>query len=181
MAFLDDLGKKITDVSQATLQKTKDMTETMRYTSMISDEEKNIRSYYTKLGEMFFTEVKDNPEGEYVSVVDQIKSAMAHIDECRSKIDEIKAAGKCANCGAPIAPDDTFCAVCGTKIERKTEAVNVCPNCGKPLGPDAAFCIYCGTKIETAEPSKETETAEPEDVQAEAVAEADSLTDEGAE
>ncbi len=154
MAFFEDIGKRITDVSQATIQKAKDTTETMRYSSLIADEEKSIRSLYIQLGELYYKENKDHAAGEYASIVDEINTAHSHIDEYNKKIDEIKNMGKCPKCGAAIASDDIFCASCGTKIERKTVEENVCAKCGKPLNEDAAFCIYCGTKIEAAEVSR---------------------------
>lgn len=148
MAFFDDISKKLSDVSQATIQKTKDMTDTMKYSSVISDEEKSIKTNYAKLGELYYNEIKDCAEGVYGPIVAQINESVARIEECRIKIEEIRSANKCPNCGASISSDDLFCAACGTKIERRETASPVCSNCGKPLNSDAAFCIYCGTKLE---------------------------------
>ena len=77
MAFFDEISKKITDVSQATIQKTKDMTDTMKHTSMISDEEKSIRANYAKLGEAYFNNNRNCTEGEYASIIAQINDSFA--------------------------------------------------------------------------------------------------------
>ena len=45
-AFFDEVGKKISKTSQGMAQKTKNLTETVKLNSMISDEEKNINSVF---------------------------------------------------------------------------------------------------------------------------------------
>lgn len=151
MAFLDDLGKKISDASQSTIQKTKDMADTAKLSSLISEEEKSIRANYTIIGEICYNAMKDNPEPDYAQYVSLITESKNKIEDYQNKIDEMKRRGKCTNCGATIALDDTFCAACGQKIIKEEPVVetaeNVCPQCGKALTEGAAFCIYCGNKI----------------------------------
>ena len=42
MAFFDELGKKVSEAGQKTLQKTKELSDTARLNSMLSDEERRI-------------------------------------------------------------------------------------------------------------------------------------------
>lgn len=153
MAFFDDIGKKISDAGQSTIQKTKDLADTAKYTSQISDEEKKIQSNYTLLGKMYYEETKDNPGDNYVQYITEITESMNRIHDLQNKINDLKGKGRCVNCGAVISAEDTFCAACGHKIEKAEKPAesqaNTCPKCGNVLAEGAAFCIYCGNKIET--------------------------------
>ena len=46
MAFLDKLSKTVTEASQKTLAKTKELADTSRLNSLISEEEKKITNQY---------------------------------------------------------------------------------------------------------------------------------------
>ncbi len=148
MAFLDDLGRTISGVGQSTIQKTREMSDTMKYNSLISDEERAIKNYFTSLGELYYNEHAECAEGAYFPIVEQINECRSRISDYKSIIDAIKAKRKCPYCGASLSQDDLFCASCGKKVEKRTAAEGFCKNCGKPLNEDADFCIYCGTRIE---------------------------------
>ena len=46
MSLFDDIGRKVTDVGQKTIQKTRDFSDTARFQANISDEEKKINNLY---------------------------------------------------------------------------------------------------------------------------------------
>lgn len=46
------VGKKITDVGQGTIQKTKNMADVAKLNSVISEEEQKIKSTYEQIGQM---------------------------------------------------------------------------------------------------------------------------------
>ena len=50
---------------------------------------------------------------------------------------------KCASCGAELAGDDLFCAICGKKVERRI----LCPSCSVEVKPTDAFCRKCGMPL----------------------------------
>ena len=56
---------------------------------------------------------------------------------------------KCTNCGASLAPEQAFCASCGSPAP--TPQANVCSNCGNELQEGVAFCDKCGHKVSTGE------------------------------
>ena len=161
MAFLNDIGKKLSDAGQSTVQKTKDLADIAKLTSQISDEEKAIKANYALIGERYYEETKDHPAEPYVQYMDMITEAKNRISEYQNKMDELKGRGKCPNCGAAIAAEDLFCASCGHKLEKKESQPEpcepVCPKCGNKLTARASFCIHCGTKIEEASPVDEAQ------------------------
>lgn len=54
--------------------------------------------------------------------------------------------GTCAQCGAPLAPGQPFCARCGMR-QQGTAAPGRCPACGGEISPDTIFCGNCGAKV----------------------------------
>lgn len=179
MAFLNDIGKKLSDAGQNAVQKTKELADIAKLTSQISDEEKSIKVNYALIGERYYEETKDHPTEAYVQYMDQITEAKNRISDYQNKIDELRGRGKCPNCGATIASEDLFCASCGHKIEKKESQPEsdelVCPKCGNRLTVGAAFCIHCGTKVEetlsVSETDVQVEEEKTDDTQPETVKE----------
>ena len=62
MSFFDEVGKKITDVGQGTIQKTKNMADVAKLNSVISEEEQKIKSAYEQIGQIFVHKYRQNPE-----------------------------------------------------------------------------------------------------------------------
>ena len=62
----------------------------------------------------------------------------------------------CKNCGNTVGEDDTFCSVCGTKIEHIQ-----CPYCGAAVEEDTVFCTNCGKKIGQPQPAEIDKKIEP--------------------
>ncbi len=61
----------------------------------------------------------------------------------------------CKNCNNPIAPNATFCPICGAKnFTSPTVTPNpqliTCRNCNNTVPSDSAFCTVCGAKLFTA-------------------------------
>ena len=50
MSFLNNLGQKISDVSQTTIKKTKDLADTAKLNLNISEEERKIDTAYEQIG-----------------------------------------------------------------------------------------------------------------------------------
>lgn len=116
MAFLDDLGKKISDVSESAVQKGKNMSDLSRYNSMISTEENNIRTIYAQIGQMCYEKYKDDSSSEYSELIKQINGAQDRIAEYNEAVKRLKGIIKCPNCGREISSTSSFCVGCGTKI-----------------------------------------------------------------
>ena len=54
MAFLDEIGKKISQTGQDMMQKTKDTAESMKLNGAIADEEKRIQTLYLEIGKKYY-------------------------------------------------------------------------------------------------------------------------------
>lgn len=154
MAFLDVLGKKITQTGQDVVQKTKDTAEVIKYNSMISEEEHRITELYTQIGKTYVDLHADSCEIAFADMITAIKDAKAKIAEYREHIIQVKGVFTCPNCGEELQLGAAFCCACGSKIDR-TEATaapdpntRYCQSCGAPMQDGYVFCINCGAKYE---------------------------------
>ncbi|MCQ2080292.1 MAG: zinc ribbon domain-containing protein [Lachnospiraceae bacterium] len=116
MAFLDDLGKKISDVSESAVQKGKNMTDLSRYNSMISAEENNIKNIILQIGQTYYDKHADEADNEFAALFSQIKSANERISEYNEAVKRLKGIIKCPNCGKEVPNTSQFCVGCGTKL-----------------------------------------------------------------
>lgn len=164
MAFFDDLGKKITQAGQTTIQKTKEMADVARMNSYISDEEKKINNFYLEIGKRYVSLHTEDFEGDYADMINGIRESEEKIKSYQKELEELKGVKKCPKCGAEVKNDALFCSICGEKMpqeepeiivdaqviedkEATEETKKFCGNCGKEVNADAAFCPECGTKL----------------------------------
>lgn len=158
MAFLDVLGKKISQTGQDVVQKTKDTAEIIKYNTMISDEERRINEFYAQIGKTYVDLHADSYEIPFTEMINGIKDAQAKISEYREHIIQVKGVFSCPNCGEELPLGVAFCSSCGTKIEKQDAAMQnsntrYCPECGTPLQEGYVFCINCGSKYTEPEVS----------------------------
>lgn len=116
MAFLDDLGKKISNVSESAVQKGKNLTDVAKYNSMIGTEEDNIKKLYLQVGQKYFEKYGNSADGEFSDLLTQIKDAEKRISEYKDTIIKLKGITKCPKCGAELTASTPFCGNCGAKI-----------------------------------------------------------------
>ena len=168
MSIFENIGKKITSVSQDAVRKTKDFADTAKLNSMISDEDKYINNCYTQLGKMYFEKYSDSPEEDFIGIIDSIKAAEVRKAEHRKKIETMKVneydsyGNKiCRVCGAVLPPDSMFCVSCGSKVEEQKPSesnMKKCISCGREIGSDMKFCSYCGALQENKQNDDQNES-----------------------
>jgi rubrerythrin len=152
MALFDEIGKKITNAGQSVVKGTKDLAETARINSQISEEQKQLGRLYAQLGKLYFEQIGGNPEAPFHDICEAIAAAEGRIAGYQHELQQIKGTKLCANCGAEITDSSAFCPMCGTPVPvsapATTPARRFCSNCGSELESGAAFCLSCGQKIE---------------------------------
>lgn len=132
MAFLDDLGKKISSAAQTTVQKSKELADNAKNSMAISGEEKEIDRCYKELGAWYYKTHKDAPDEEAAAVVQAITQSMDKIESLRAEMER----------------DDR-----PKIVEEDAAEYKFCPRCGNKLKKEARFCGECGAKLE--EPTAE--------------------------
>lgn len=161
MGFFDNIGKGISDFSQATIQKGKDTVNVSKFNRMISDENKTVTKLMEKLGQRYYALYGEAPEESMRELVDSIKECEARIREYEENIKELQGITKCPVCGTDVPNGAVFCPECGTRSaaapeEPPAEEKVFCTNCGAQIAPGFKFCASCGARVEIpfAEPEQ---------------------------
>lgn len=152
MAFLDEIGKKISQTGQSALQKTKELADVTRLNGLVSDEERRINNSYLQVGKLYVSLHSNDFESDFSSMIGLIKESEMKIEDYKHQIQTIRGVKRCLSCGAEVAADAAFCNSCGTKTAVTVQAVvdeNLiqCRNCNKMVKADMKFCVSCGSPI----------------------------------
>lgn len=162
MGFFDDMNKQLTRVGQSAVKKANDVSESVRISSAIREEEDKQEKWFKQLGQYFYENYPDSNEEEPKTLYASIASSKDLVQEYKKQLNILKGAIECPNCGASIANNATFCSNCGTKIEHipvqmPSDSGIRCHSCGAPMEKGQRFCINCGAEMVEAS-SEETET-----------------------
>lgn len=127
MAFFDDLSKKLSQVGQSAVQKTKEVADIAKYTASIAEEERNITKLYAQIGQAYVQlHAEDAPE-DMKELIQQIWAAQEKIQENRAQLRQLKGVELCPNCEAEVDKDALFCGKCGAKMPEPPAPVVVEP------------------------------------------------------
>ena len=152
MGFFDDLGKKVTDAGQKTVQKTKEMSEVARINSLISQNENRINTIYYQIGKLYVNIHEFDYEEEFGGMISQVIELEQQISEFRKQIQEIKGIQFCEKCGAEVARGVAYCSSCGAVMPRTEkqeyyEDCVKCVRCGSWVKKGMRFCTSCGQSM----------------------------------
>lgn len=156
MAFLENIGRKISDAGQTAIQKTKDVAEIAKINSQISETEKTLENAYTQIGRLYVSLHRSNCERDFAAMVGVVTEAEGRINEYSRRIMEIRRMVKCPACGIEVAADSLYCEKCGAEMPRKKELENIrlCDGCGQILPEEGKFCSYCGKPVQEEAPEQ---------------------------
>ena len=152
MAFFEKLSKTVTEASQKTIAKTKELADTSRLNSMISEEEKIITNQYFQIGKLYVSIHKDDFEDDFAGMIGAIAEAEAKIRDYKRQIQDIKGVQRCEKCGAEVPNGAAFCSACGATMPKVQAPVSTdyikCENCGAEVKKGMRFCTSCGKPME---------------------------------
>jgi RNA polymerase subunit RPABC4/transcription elongation factor Spt4 len=153
MAFLDGIGKKLSQTGQDVMKKTRNLADSTKFSGMIADEERTINSLYSQIGKAYYELHKNDPEYALSELVGAVNDAFARIEQLNEQIAAINGSQKCPRCGAMVPEGGMFCNACGAKmppkaaVELAAAATVRCTNCGSQIPGGQRFCIYCGSEV----------------------------------
>ncbi len=152
MAFFDEVKGKLTQAGQSTMQKTQELTEIARINGRITEAKDKINELYGQIGYEICHSYAQNPLPEVAELMAKVSELHDSIEAGKERINTIKSASLCPNCGAKIKPNMMFCSECGSKLPAREQPVKTgdaqyCSNCGAPMAAGSMFCTSCGAKI----------------------------------
>lgn len=153
MAFFDKLSKTVTDASQKTLAKGKELADTSRLNSMISEEKKEIANQYFQIGKLYVSIHREDYEEDFAGMIATIAESAAKIKDYTKQIQDLKGVQRCEICGAEVPNGSAFCSTCGATMPKVQGPVSAdyitCDNCGARVKKGMRFCTSCGIPMET--------------------------------
>ena len=176
MGFFDNIGKGISDFSQATIQKGKDVANVAKYNRLISEEERTIARLFEALGKQYFELHVQDHEEVFDDLIGRIVQSGKKIEEYTETIKDLQGIIRCAECGSDVPGGAAFCPECGARVIRKEETEETegaapekpkkiyCTNCGVLIAPGYKFCAACGMKVEQEEAETEEPAEEPGEI-----------------
>ncbi len=120
MTLFDDFGKKLSNVAQTTVQKSKDLAETAKVNIAIAAEEKEIRKAFAEIGRWYYKSHRFDAAAEVAPHVEKITASLAKIEEWKAANTEETLVFHCHSCGEAVSADDRFCPNCGTSVQPLT-------------------------------------------------------------
>ena len=152
MDFFDKLSKSVTEASQKTIAKTKELADTSRLNVMISEQEKVITNQYFQIGKLYVSLHKNDFEDDFTGMIGTIVDAETKIADYKKQIQEIKGVQRCEKCGAEVPNGAAFCSSCGATMPKiqpiPSEDCVKCGNCGAEVKKGMRFCTSCGKPME---------------------------------
>ena len=155
MAFLDDVGRKISNWSQTAVQKTKGVADGARINSNISEEEKNLNNIYRDLGRTYYQIHANDPDPQLKNIVLAAVESEKKLSFLYQQLRDIQGLVRCPACGNMAPSNSMFCNACGSGLPKANQPMNgtQCPKCGNTLAMPTKFCNKCGFKIENVVPA----------------------------
>lgn len=119
MAFFEELGKTLTKVGEATVQKTKEVADFTKANAKILEIQNKLDKAYIEVGKKYLELHPANDEEDMKVVVDAVYELEDQLKELRKQLQELKGTVKCDACGTECDGDAAFCSQCGAELKKE--------------------------------------------------------------
>ena len=160
MAFIDEIGNKITSAGKKTTKAISDFTQVSKLKDAIGVEQNQINQAFTDMGRAYFdlygTEAKEMP---FAPICERVTMGQAKIEQMEKEIKRLQNLIECPACGVTCDKTSLFCHQCCYAFSKEAAAapsdgeMKFCSNCGASLVSGAVFCSACGQKVPSLAPS----------------------------
>lgn len=153
MGFFDEIGKKVADAGQKTVQKTKEISDVAHINSLITQEVNKMNNMYCQIGKLYMSIHANDCEEAFSEMVNTVAALEQNVRDYKKQIQDIKGVQCCDKCGAEVLRGVAFCSSCGNPMPAMTAQVNTdayikCPDCGNMVEKHVRFCTSCGRSME---------------------------------
>ena len=156
MDFLNDLGKKFSNVARSVTEKTKESVEVTRISGDLRSASAERDQLFAEYGRACYDiHMGAGDPAAAEELANCIQKVLARIDLLSAQRDELRAVRRCTGCGAVQPKTVRFCPNCGKrmpedapKAEPEANPDEFCDGCGAAREPGSKFCAVCGKPFE---------------------------------
>ena len=166
MSLFNEIKGKITKSSQDTVKKAKSIAGIVKINNQITEEQRALTTFYSQIGEKYYSIHKDDPDVEFSQYCDRITAGIMRIAELQTEVQRLKNTRLCPKCGNACPLNVQFCSACGAKLPKldpEQDAVeqNAVPvDCGtSPSETDAGDGVATVVKGDETVANTSVETA----------------------
>lgn len=128
MAFLDELGKTITDKGREAAQKAMEVAEILQIKAQVSNEKSKLNQLYAAVGKIYIERYQENAEDAFKDLYTEIHNVLANIRALEEKIRELDGSKLCSTCGASTEREAMYCSKCGSSVAEPERGMAVIQN-----------------------------------------------------
>lgn len=143
-------------------QKTREIADSAKLSSTISEEEKKINRIYTEIGKRYYAAHALDEVPEFPEQMSAISASRQKIKDCQDQLQKLRSVARCNVCGAEVPGSSAFCPSCGSPMNAASAYVGNCSKCGNPLLSGVRFCTRCGTPVSAAPAAPVTPVYQPQ-------------------
>lgn len=159
MAIYNGIDKKISKIKNDAVQKTKDVSEMVRVTSMLKSEEEKQEGLFSDIGRVCFSKNALKDDEDLQCLYAELSESQMKIKEYKEKINILRGTITCPKCGQNVSSAQAFCSYCGEKLiseedkkgngeaESPISKSRFCPVCGKENTNNVKYCTGCGNSL----------------------------------
>ena len=161
MDFLNEFGKRFTNVARSVTEKSKENAEVTRLNGELHAAEAALEQLFARFGRLCYS---GGGGEEAEALATRIRAAELLVRELTERRDAAREYKRCLSCGAVFPREAKFCSACGKRLPDeapKPEPVaegEYCPDCGALRENGEPRCPVCGAYFD-AEPDAPDETA----------------------
>lgn len=111
LSTLGTVADKTRNIADKAVDKAKDVARMAKLNMELNAEKANIEKAYAEIGKLYYETRKEEPDGFFVQLCDEITLAKANIEKLLCELEELKAGG-CKECDVEVefteVSDDEF-------------------------------------------------------------------------
>lgn len=119
MTFFEELGKTLTKVGEATVQKTKEVADFTKANAKILEIQNKLDKAYVEVGKRYLELHPANDEDDMKAVVNKVYDLEEQLKKLRKQLQDLKGTVKCETCGSECDGEDVFCRKCGSELQKE--------------------------------------------------------------
>ena len=137
--------------------------EISRLEGAIDDEEQNINMLFQRIGQVYYSEHRNDPEESQAANIRGILDSLDRSKKYKEQINTLRGIAICPKCKSEVPLTSAFCNNCGTQMPIPSMPMSqptvdpnaiICTNCGNRCAAGQKFCNLCGTPLVAAAPAK---------------------------